>query len=94
MSEVKHTPGPWKVLKSDGYGAIVGNDKGDVVTPAGPSIEDARLIAAAPEMLEALKSTSHLLMAAAFVITHDESRAHAIKTAEAAKAVIARADHG
>ena len=43
------------------------------------------------ELLEALKSTAHLLMASALVITHDESRAHALETARAAKAVIFKA---
>jgi hypothetical protein len=43
------------------------------------------------ELLEALKRTSHLLMAAALLIDHSESRAHAIKTALAAKDVISKA---
>ena len=51
---------------------------------------DSRESASTVELLESLGSTSHLLMAAALVIEHAESRAHAIATARAAKAVIAK----
>jgi hypothetical protein len=51
---------------------------------------NARLIAAAPDLLAELERTARLLMAAAFVITHDESRAHAIKTVDSARALIAK----
>lgn len=69
MSEVKHTPGPWTitVYPPDDYGAedlcayIDGNRKhvAHCMPPEGTSKElrdaNARLISAAPEMLEALK---------------------------------------
>lgn len=61
MSENKHTPGPWKYQEnSDVYTHIVrhGDDRflcnlGQ--DTSGRAEADARLIAAAPEMLEALK---------------------------------------
>lgn len=55
MSEGKHTPGPWRY----GACAIVGADNASVVycELARPmKVEDARLIAAAPELLEHLKN--------------------------------------
>lgn len=59
MSEAKHTPGPWEIRR--GYDTII-----DSIGPCIPeeyagsawlklSEADARLIAAAPELLEALK---------------------------------------
>lgn len=61
----KHTPGPWRVSEPFGlklvapYFAVYGADqtasRGPTVLASGNSLEDARLIAAAPEMLEALK---------------------------------------
>lgn len=59
----KHTPGPWKSLR------IVGrSEKGFAILPENSDDpigtiaykEDARLIAAAPELLEALKDVSKL----------------------------------
>lgn len=63
MSEVKHTPGPW-ALDDTGWIARVDNGEPVCLINAGlrndelPSQElaDAHLIAAAPEMLEALKA--------------------------------------
>lgn len=59
MSEYKHTPGPWKAEKSNNCIAIVSGDYGyGVAKTYGTGKEDtlnARLIAAAPELLEALK---------------------------------------
>jgi len=65
MSETKHTPGPWKI--SDGailcqnvnaYGNfhIARFDRGDSDN-TGEDLANARLIAAAPELLAALKDT-------------------------------------
>ncbi len=60
--EAKHTPGPWKVCSSDFHvwiEAPLGDEMTVIATIAGvqtDQIEDAnsRLIAAAPELLEAL----------------------------------------
>lgn len=53
----KHTPGPWTIIGVDGFASgIWGPDAEDVV-PDGSSMRqaDARLIAAAPDLLEALE---------------------------------------
>lgn len=62
----KHTPGPWKVVKDDFLGIrIKQSDGGDIRSiaeilkhpPGGVLGENnARLIAAAPDLLEALKA--------------------------------------
>lgn len=61
-SKNKHTPGPWKVVKSKGYSQLT-----EIVSIDGPVLSEgfgvnhesdqanAHLIAAAPEMLEALE---------------------------------------
>ena len=72
LNETKHTPGPWKVVKPNNPGPqqendrlIATKDKKHVAeifqyqnhkNQNGPSLANARLIAAAPELLEALKN--------------------------------------
>ncbi len=61
MSEPKHTPGPWVVDREvnegdDGLFFVVMADDGAVTVAAPPTEADARLIAAAPDMLRALRS--------------------------------------
>lgn len=55
MSNSKHTPGPWLRM-----GRSIGNGAGEIATVWGlrdeRAIANARLIAAAPEMLAALKA--------------------------------------
>jgi hypothetical protein len=53
----KHTPGPWKVIGC-GYKSRLSDDTGTIAAEViGPNHRtDARLIAAAPDMLAALKS--------------------------------------
>ena len=51
-----HTPGPWNTVGLSGDRiAIVAQDATDVATLTHASIDDARLIAAAPELLAALE---------------------------------------
>ncbi len=52
----KHTPGPWYVgLKpTTVYAAVASNRAADVTITEAPTEADARLIAAAPDMLDAL----------------------------------------
>ena len=66
--EMKHTPAPWRVqtfAALDGYEVV--SDSWDVVSaslrPAAPirKLSDARLIAAAPDMLEALRRIVHAI---------------------------------
>lgn len=54
MSASKHTPGPWEV---DMYGDVTANgeDVARIATTGECAERDARLIAAAPELLEALR---------------------------------------
>ena len=69
MSKKKHTPGPWAIRENSA--TIIAKDKGDCwVTRAkayGHNPEEitanARLIAAAPEMLNALKEAHDFLIA-------------------------------
>lgn len=53
----KHTPGPWNtvILNGDRI-AVVAHDSSDVATLTHASHADARLIAAAPELLAALEA--------------------------------------
>ena len=68
MSAPKHTPGPWSVNRGGPWICTVGNNVGDpaVFGPrpeAGPfqfgdKAADAQLIAAAPDMLDALQQVA------------------------------------
>lgn len=55
-----HTPGPWEIRRYPRVGGstkdLMGNGGGFVVKLDGASDANARLIAAAPELLEALKA--------------------------------------
>lgn len=61
--ETKHTPGPWKVAVSDhrvwvykeALGKHIADTDTTVTMPRAEQIANARLIAAAPDMLEALR---------------------------------------
>jgi len=57
----KHTPGPWRICPADDYVPerfnVIGNGPyGDVMLAEEIDIHDARLIAAAPDLLDALKA--------------------------------------
>lgn len=62
MSEEKHTPGPWRVGKGGpNMCPTVGTEKGLMVAMVAygdshPTQANARLIAAAPDLLEALEN--------------------------------------
>lgn len=60
MSTSKHTPGPWLLDMADGTGWICTNGGRSGFEPlahlSDVSDADARLIAAAPELLEALRA--------------------------------------
>jgi hypothetical protein len=54
---MSHTPGLWKYDDNEGFGFIVSSHSGTICQIASCDEEaDARLIAAAPEMLEALRA--------------------------------------
>ena len=72
MSEAKYTPGPW-VTKTDGHGrgriyrgdlwlatAWISIGNGNNAPPL-PAEANARLISAAPELLEALQAAQHYI---------------------------------
>ena len=52
----KFTPGPWKIVDHDGYGVNVWNVAGNKCIAERCRSDDARLIAAAPDMYDALKA--------------------------------------
>lgn len=66
MSDVKHTPGPWRLfMTTDGRKLIgIGESTGEGIADHGfgtwrsgeEQLANARLIAAAPDLLEALKT--------------------------------------
>jgi hypothetical protein len=67
---LSHTPGPWLIATSNSFRRIVSRDHGGVCEPitqndghpdlhfrnGGPEGPDARLLAAAPDLLAALKA--------------------------------------
>lgn len=57
MIEAKHTPGPWKFRAAKNYllATIMANGKLLAIFSNTISDEDGRLMAAAPDLLEALK---------------------------------------
>jgi len=65
MSEkVTHTPGPWELVQERDYLNLQEKDTNLVIAQfIGSSDEDARLIAAAPELLEQCKLFEKLLRA-------------------------------
>jgi hypothetical protein len=97
MAEQKHTPGPWRIVKTDGFSGIVGNDNGDIVTPTGPRLSDARLIAAAPELLEALRGFANLaeysdIVNSMATVLRPHERAGFVESFSKARAAIAKAE--
>ena len=72
MSEkqVTHTPGPWELVQERDYLNLQEKDTNLVIAQfMGSSDEDARLIAAAPELLEQCKFLEKLLA----MIHHESS---------------------
>ena len=62
MTEAKHTPGPWKIGSDNNpldHGKVIRSPNDEFIAGLGDGrpAADAHLIAAAPDMLEALKWT-------------------------------------
>jgi len=87
-NETKHTPGPWGVWSIGGSQVITDNAMGrhlaKIINGAPEHEANARLIAAAPELLEALElalqgldiaATKQLPEFIGFVLTADKARA-------------------
>ena len=97
MSNEKHTPGPWRWVKLHGGGARKLMGRGNVpfaeeyVSLAGNnmSVSTANLIAAAPDLLEALKELTK-------IFDHEKQSMYgfASKQIEAANAAISKAERG
>lgn len=61
-----HTPGPWRITGSDAHGGMIHSDDGRIIAAwpyesphspeSGQAMANARLIAAAPAMLDALRA--------------------------------------
>lgn len=68
-TEAKHTPGPWEVSRrnawrvADAHDNTVASTGTDSSISYGAHVANARLIAAAPDMLEALKACLAALQA-------------------------------
>lgn len=72
MTDARHTPGPWVKFNHEDDEQSWGVEGGDGYTIAEElSLADARLIAAAPELLEALRLAMPLLEAANARCTND-----------------------
>jgi hypothetical protein len=59
MSEAQHTPGPWVIKENTGWDEAWcdWHDVGPISLMGGEADANSRLIAAAPDLLEALKET-------------------------------------
>ena len=79
----KHTPGPWKVISVDWTPS--GNARFEIEGICRTGIADARLISAAPELLEALQSAHMALIG----YTHQNEITH--NALEKARAAICKA---
>jgi len=89
----KHTPGPWRLfLTTDGRALIgIGEETGEGITDRGfgtwrsgeEQIANARLIAAAPDLLEALKN---------LVAIYDDEFGIVAPEMDAARAALSKAD--
>ena len=67
-----HTPGPWELVQERDYLNLQEKDTNLVIAQfMGASDEDARLIAAAPELLEQCKMFEKLLTESDLSATHD-----------------------
>lgn len=89
----KHTPGPWSLQESATHVRIVGADGENIwhEDKRCPRVmDDARLIASAPEMLEALRGLDEAYCRAGDALSREE-RAEDRKRLMAARAAIAKA---
>jgi hypothetical protein len=89
--DTKHTPGPWEVQVFDGRIEVV-DASGAVVlvfrNASAETLANARLIAAAPELLEALRDVLRIAKAASIGVTGNAKRI------ERAESAIAKATGG
>lgn len=90
LEEISHTPGPWNIhldiTQTTALPIIIKNDSGDFIARVRHA-KDARLIATAPELLEALKQIN----SNAFCAGVDEGYTVLQKVQRIAHAAIAKA---
>ncbi|SAK88062.1 hypothetical protein AWB76_06274 [Caballeronia temeraria] len=84
----KHTPGPWTVERGDW--SEEGNVRFEIEGIKVFKAADARLISAAPDLLESLRTTATFLQSATLIMDKG-SRQMALETVAEARAAIAKA---
>lgn len=96
MTGAAHTPGPWEVytdgatLRVRGAGGVVIASTGAAGNPS--AVANSYLMAAAPDLLAALRKTAETLRFACLAITDHDARGYALEQVTAANAAIARAE--
>jgi hypothetical protein len=102
--ETKHTPGPWKLIKTDRNDIVVSYSDGGLRSHIatchnqllceehGNLLANARLIAAAPDMLEALKAIFNYDWHDELNELHGEDETNEAKVLKQVRAAIARAE--
>lgn len=94
MSERKHTPGPWSTGIVFGFTEVVAPTL-NVANIRGRTIPEqdanARLIAAAPELLEALEECVHALAEWVEIAEPSDMREDELDTLEKARSAITKA---
>jgi hypothetical protein len=101
MGEVKHTPGPWEALDGGHYVcpegnhgqfvAIVSGHVSGALRPEAERKANARLLASAPDLLEAACGAEGLLRAMYPTVASDRDAAKVRKAFDALAAAIAKA---
>ena len=96
MESTKHTPGPWRISEYDN-GYLIGAYDGSIALTTGRAITikkyknereaNARLIAAAPELLEALSAVTNN-----YIDTYGDEGNDAPESIKVALATIAKAE--
>lgn len=88
MSDVKHTPGPWVVCNMDAWCCVEHTEWGTTVAEIGENddlgLADARLIAAAPDLLEACRDALGVIEATGRTDIYDKMFAAIAKAKEGA----------
>lgn len=94
MSEAQHTQGPWRYVHEPGYcGELIAQDGTTIAEfVVEPSLDNARLIAAAPELLAALEKIIEMNVQWALDQHGDATKAENMDCVRVARAAIAKAE--